>query len=106
MSLDLTSALCNSQEEIHHLPQTFTCLVPLFLLTDVLNTTGFLFGIIRNQLVTFSVLKITYLNFTQAAASITSTFDFIYIWKYFCFKAKYISIAKTPLAYSDLYMVR
>jgi len=77
-------------KEIRHLPQTFTYLVAFFLLADGLNTTGTLIGTIQNQLVSFSFLQLTYLGLSQAATSITSTFGFWYIQKYFGLKTKHM----------------
>ncbi|KAH6684544.1 autophagy-related protein 22-like protein [Halenospora varia] len=74
--------------EIRHLPQTFIYLVAFFLLADGLNTTGSLISIIQNQIVSFSFLEITYLGLSQAACSITSTFGFWYIQKYFGIRTK------------------
>jgi MFS-type transporter involved in bile tolerance (Atg22 family) len=76
--------------EIHHLPQTFLYLISFFLLADGLNTTGTLISIIQNNIVSFSFLEITYLGLSQAACSITSTFGFWYIQKYFGIKTKYM----------------
>lgn len=77
-------------KEIKHLPQTFIYLVAFFLLADGLNTTGSLVGIIQNNIVQFSFLEITYLGIAQAACSITSTFGFWYIQKYFGIKTKHM----------------
>ncbi|KAL3424921.1 hypothetical protein PVAG01_04202 [Phlyctema vagabunda] len=70
-------------KEIRHLPQTFTYLFAFFLLADGLNTTGTLVSIIQNNIVQFSFLDITYLGLAQASCSITSTFGFWYVQKYF-----------------------
>jgi len=77
-------------KEIKHLPQTFLYLIAFFLLADGLNTTGSLISIIQNNIVQFSFLEITYLGLAQAATSITSTFGFWYIQKYFGIKTKYM----------------
>ncbi|KXG46935.1 Major facilitator superfamily domain, general substrate transporter [Penicillium griseofulvum] len=74
--------------EIRSLPQTFLYFFAYFLLADGLNTTGTLVSIIQNDSVSFSFLQITYLGITQAACSITSTFGFWYIQRYFKFKTK------------------
>ncbi|KAK9850858.1 hypothetical protein MYU51_011459 [Penicillium brevicompactum] len=74
--------------EIRSLPQTFLYFFAYFLLADGLNTTGTLVTIIQNDSVSFSFLQITYLGITQAACSITSTFGFWYIQRYFKFKTK------------------
>ncbi|KAJ5694825.1 hypothetical protein N7536_005237 [Penicillium majusculum] len=74
--------------EIGSLPQTFLYFFAYFLLADGLNTTGTLVSIIQNDSVSFSFLQITYLGITQAACSITSTFGFWYIQRYFKFKTK------------------
>ncbi|CAP94354.1 hypothetical protein E8E15_004023 [Penicillium rubens] len=74
--------------EIRSLPQTFLYFLAYFLLADGLNTTGTLVSIIQNDSVSFSFLQITYLGITQAACSITSTFGFWYIQRYFKFKTK------------------
>ena len=74
--------------EIRSLPQTFLYFVAYFLLADGLNTTGTLVSIIQNDYVSFSFLQLTYLGIAQAACSITSTFGFWYIQKYFKFKTK------------------
>lgn len=74
--------------EVKHLPQTFIYLVAFFLLADGLNTTGSLISIIQNEIVSFSFLQITYLGIAQAACSITSTFGFWYIQKYFNIRTK------------------
>jgi len=79
-------------KEIKHLPQTFLYLIAFFLLADGLNTTGTLISIIQNDIVEFSFLEITYLGLAQAATSITSTFGFWYIQKYFGIKTKYMFI--------------
>ena len=70
-------------KEIRHLPQTFTYLSASFLLADGLNTTGTLISIIQNQVVSFSLLDITYYGLAQAVCSIFSTFGFWYIQRYF-----------------------
>lgn len=77
-------------KEIRHLPQTFLYLTAFFLLADGLNTTGTLVSIIQNNIVSFSFLEITYLGLAQATCSITSTFGFWYIQKYFSIKTKYM----------------
>ncbi|KAJ5550988.1 hypothetical protein N7461_005686 [Penicillium sp. DV-2018c] len=74
--------------EIRSLPQTFLYFFAYFLLADGLNTTGTLVSIIQNDSVSFSFLQITYLGIVQAACSITSTFGFWYIQRYFKFKTK------------------
>ncbi|CAG8016248.1 unnamed protein product [Penicillium olsonii] len=74
--------------EIRSLSQTFLYFLAYFLLADGLNTTGTLVTIIQNDAVSFSFLQITYLGITQAACSITSTFGFWYIQRYFKFKTK------------------
>ncbi|KAF7714407.1 Autophagy-related protein [Penicillium ucsense] len=74
--------------EIRSLPQTFLYFVAYFLLSDGLNTTGTLVNIIQNDRISFSFLQLTYLGITQAACSITSTFGFWYIQKYFRYKTK------------------
>ncbi|CAG7923257.1 unnamed protein product [Penicillium olsonii] len=90
--------------EIRSLSQTFLYFLAYFLLADGLNTTGGLVSnsytatmltwigtlvtIIQNDAVSFSFLQITYLGITQAACSITSTFGFWYIQRYFKFKTK------------------
>ncbi|KAJ5386019.1 hypothetical protein N7509_008560 [Penicillium cosmopolitanum] len=75
-------------KEVRSLPQTFLYFLAYFLLADGLNTTGTLVSIIQNDYVSFSFLQITYLGITQAACSITSTFGFWYIQRYFKFKTK------------------
>lgn len=55
---------------------------------QVLTLLGTLVTIIQNDSVSFSFLQITYLGITQAACSITSTFGFWYIQRYFKFKTK------------------
>ncbi|KAF7166956.1 hypothetical protein CNMCM6106_002571 [Aspergillus hiratsukae] len=74
--------------EARSLPQTFLYFVAYFLLADGLNTTGTLVSIIQNNYVSFSFLQLTYLGITQAVCSITSTFGFWYIQKYFKFRTK------------------
>ncbi|GAQ04298.1 hypothetical protein ALT_1619 [Aspergillus lentulus] len=74
--------------EVRSLPQTFLYFVAYFLLADGLNTTGTLVSIIQNDYVSFSFLQLTYLGITQAVCSITSTFGFWYIQKYFKFRTK------------------
>jgi hypothetical protein len=49
---------------------------------------GTLVSIIQNDYVSFSFLQITYLGITQAVCSITSTFGFWYIQRYFKLKTK------------------
>jgi hypothetical protein len=49
---------------------------------------GTLVSIIQNDYVSFSFLQLTYLGITQAVCSITSTFGFWYIQKYFQFRTK------------------
>jgi MFS-type transporter involved in bile tolerance (Atg22 family) len=49
---------------------------------------GTLVSIIQNDYVSFSFLQLTYLGITQAVCSITSTFGFWYIQKYFKFRTK------------------
>lgn len=75
-------------KEIRHLPQTFTYLSASFLLADGLNTTGTLISIIQNQVVSFSLLDITYYGLAQAVCSIFSTFGFWYIQRYFEIRTK------------------
>jgi len=70
-------------KDICRLPQTFLYLIAFFLLADGPNTTGTLVSIMQNKIVSFSLLEITYLSLAQAACSITSTFGFWYIQKYF-----------------------
>ncbi|KAJ5643929.1 uncharacterized protein N7484_006436 [Penicillium longicatenatum] len=77
-----------AMREIRALPQTFLYFVAYFLLADGLNTTGTLVSIIQNDYVSFSFLQITYLGITQAVCSITSTFGFWYIQRYFKLKTK------------------
>ncbi|KEY79502.1 hypothetical protein BA78_2735 [Aspergillus fumigatus] len=74
--------------EVRSLPQTFLYFIAYFLLADGLNTTGTLVSIIQNDHVSFSFLQLTYLGITQAVCSITSTFGFWYIQKYFKFRTK------------------
>lgn len=54
----------------------------------MLTSVGTLVSIIQNDSVSFSFLQITYLGITQAACSITSTFGFWYIQRYFKFETK------------------
>ncbi|KAJ5287644.1 hypothetical protein N7478_003330 [Penicillium angulare] len=77
-----------AMKEIRSLPQTFLYFVAYFLLADGLNTTGTLVSIIQNDYVSFSFLQVTYLGITQAVCSITSTFGFWYIQRYFKIKTK------------------
>lgn len=49
---------------------------------------GTLVSIIQNDYVSFSFLQLTYLGITQAVCSITSTFGFWYIQRYFKLKTK------------------
>ncbi|KAJ5094109.1 hypothetical protein N7456_009970 [Penicillium angulare] len=77
-----------AMREIRTLPQTFLYFVAYFLLADGLNTTGTLVTIIQNDYVSFSFLQVTYLGITQAVCSITSTFGFWYIQRYFKIKTK------------------
>ncbi|KAJ5594855.1 uncharacterized protein N7459_001063 [Penicillium hispanicum] len=77
-----------AMREVRSLPQTFLYFLAYFMLADGLNTTGTLVSIIQNDYVSFSFLQITYLGITQAVCSITSTFGFWYIQRYFKFKTK------------------
>ncbi|KAH9817799.1 autophagy-related protein 22-like protein [Melampsora americana] len=87
--------LYRALKECRHLPQTFLYLFASFLLADGVNTTTTLIYIVQGEAVTFSSLRLTYLNLAQAGTSAISVWVWWFIQRHYNLKTKQMFTAAT-----------